>query len=296
MDLIEQFSAGLADRIAAAAPFVVGVRGGQRPRSGILWRSDVVLVSEQVLADNPGELRIVRAGQAIAATVAGRDIGTNVAVLKLASALDGPLPQLSTETPRVGALALVLGADDAGMPTGRLAMVHAVGEAWHSMAGGRIDALIRLDSALGSDEGGPVLSAAGGLIGMSTSGPRGRTIVIPSATLNRVIEPLLSEGRIARGWLGVGLQPVSIPDSFRQSAGRESGLMVVSLAPAAPAETAGVLPGDIVLDIDGAPVSRPRALTASLGPDRIGQTVVLRLLRAGAIQTLSVTVAARPAS
>ena len=220
MDLIEQFSTGLADRINAAASFVVGVQGGQRPRSGILWRSDVVLVSEQVLADDPGELRILRAGQAVAATVAGRDTGTNVAVLKLATALDGDLPQPVTEAPRVGALALVLGADASGKPTGRLAMVHAMGEAWHSMAGGRIDALIRLDTALGADEGGPVLSVTGGLIGMSTSGPRGRTIVIPSATLNRVIEPLLSEGRIARGWLGIGLQPVMIPDSFRQSTGR----------------------------------------------------------------------------
>ena len=295
MDLIEQFSTGLADQIAAAAPFVIGVQGGQRSRSGILWRSDVVLVSEQVLADDPGGLRIVRDGQAVAATVAGRDAGTNVAVLKLATALDGILPQPVTETPRVGTLTLVLGADASGLPTGRLAMVHAVGEAWQSMAGGRIDALIRLDTTLEADEGGPVLSIAGGLIGMSTSGPRGRTIVIPSATLNRVVDPLLSEGRIARGWLGVGLQPVMIPDSFRQSAGRESGLMVVSLALAAPAETAGMLPGDIVLDIDGAPVSRPRALTASLGHDRIGQTLVLRILRAGAIQTVAIIVAARPA-
>ena len=135
MDTIEQFSTGLADRIAAASPFVVGVQGGQRPRSGILWRSDVVLVSEQVLADDPGKLRIVRAGQTIVATVAGRDSGTNVAVLKLATALDGLLPQPATEAPRVGALVLVLGADASGMPTGRLAMVHAVGEAWHSMAG-----------------------------------------------------------------------------------------------------------------------------------------------------------------
>ena len=295
MDLIEQFSTDLANRIAAAAPFVVGVQGGQRPRSGILWRPDV-LVSEQVLADDPGELRIVRTGQTIAATVAGRDIGTNVAVLKLATALDGVLPQPVTETPRVGALTLVLGADASGTATGRLAMVHAVGEAWHSMAGGRIDALIRLDAGLGADEGGPVLSVTGGLIGMSTSGPRGRTIVIPSATLERVIEPLLSEGRVARGWLGVGLQPVMIPDGFRQSVGRESGLMVVSLAAAAPAETAGMLPGDIILDIDGTPVSRPRALAALLGPDRIGQTLVLRLLRAGAIQTLTIIVAPRPAA
>ena len=112
----------------------------------------------------------------------------------------------------------------------------------------------------------------------------------------RVIDPLLTDGRIARGWLGVGLQPVMIPDGFRQSTGRDSGLMVVSLAAAAPAEAAGILPGDIVLDIDGVPLGRRRGLAASLGPDRIGQSIVLRVLRAGAVQAIGVTVAARPAA
>jgi S1-C subfamily serine protease len=115
-------------------------------------------------------------------------------------------------------------------------------------------------------------------------------------TLARVIDPLLAEGRIARGWLGIGLQPVMIPDSWRQTAERESGLMVVGLAGGGPAEAAGMLPGDIVLDIDGAPAGRPRALTASLGPDRIGQTVALRVLRAGGVQAVNIIVAARPAT
>ena len=173
-------------------------------------------------------------------------------------------------------------------------MVHALGDAWNSMTGGRIDALIRLDTRLGADEGGPVLTLSGGLVGMSTSGPRRRTIVIPTATVQRVIDPLLAEGRIARGWLGIGLQPVMIPESIREAAERENGLMVVGLAGGGPAEIAGVLPGDIVLDIDGTPASRPRALAASLGSDRIGQAVILRLLRAGAVQVISVAIAARP--
>jgi S1-C subfamily serine protease len=164
------------------------------------------------------------------------------------------------------------------------------------MAGGRIDALIRLQTRLGADEGGAVLTLGGGLIGMSTSGPRRRTIVIPMATLARVVDPLLADGRIARAWLGIALQPVSIPDSFRPATGRESGLMVVGLAGGGPAETAGILPGDIVLDIDGAAVNRPRALSALLGPDRIGQVVSVRMLRAGAVQAIGVTVAARPAA
>jgi S1-C subfamily serine protease len=295
MDLIEQFSSGLAGRITAAAPFAVGIHTGRRPTSGILWRPDVVVASEQVLPKDVSELRIVHGGQTINATLAGRDPGTNVAVLKLATPLQASVPQASDDI-HVGNLALVVGADTTGNATGRLAMIHGLGPAWHSMAGGRIDASIRLDTRLGQDEGGPVLSLAGGLIGMSTTGPRRRTIVIPAATLDRVVDPLLTDGHIARGWLGVGLQPVLIPDSLRQVAERESGLMVVGLAGGGPAEAAGVLPGDIVLDIDGSPISRPRALTASLSPDRIGQVTVLRLLRAGAVQAISVTIAARPAT
>jgi S1-C subfamily serine protease len=295
MDMIEQFSSGLADRIAAVAPVVVSIRTGRRPTSGILWRPDVVVASEQMLPPDASAFQVVRDGQTIGATLAGRDPGTNVAVLKLETPLDGALPA-PAEAVRVGNLALLVGADAAGNATGRFGMVHALGDAWHSMAGGRIDALIRLDARLGADEGGPVLSLAGGLIGMSTSGPRRRTIVIPTATLARVIDPLLTEGRIARAWLGIGLQPVLIPDSFRQTTGRDSGLMVVGLAGGGPAETAGILPGDIVLDIDGSGVNRPRALSALLGPDRIGQTAVLRVLRAGAVQAIGVTVSARPAT
>lgn len=295
MDLIEQLSSDLAEQVAAAAPFVVSVQAGRRPTSGIAWRPDVVVASEQMLPKDLSTLQIMHAGQAIDATVAGRDPGTNVAVLKLATPLLGSAPPASADI-HVGNLTLVVGASANGGPTGRLAMIHSIGAAWHSMAGGRIDALIRLDTGLGQDEGGPVLSLAGGLVGLSTTGPRQQTIVIPTATLARVIDPLLAEGRIARGWLGVGLQPVLIPDSLRQIAGGDSGLMVVGIAGGGPAEAAGVLPGDIVLDIDGALVSRPRALSASLSPDRIGQVAALRLLRAGAAHTVDVTIAARPAT
>ncbi len=222
MDVIEQFSDGLADRLATAAGFTVGIHTGKRPTSGILWRPDVVIASEQMLPEDATTLRVVQAGQTINATLAGRDPSTNVAVLKLESPLAGSLPP-AADAPRVGNLTLLAGADLHGNVTGRLAMVHALGDAWHSMAGGRIDALIRLQTVLGIDEGGPVLSLAGGLIGMSTSGPHRRTIVIPHATINRVIDPLLAEGRIARGWLGIGLQPVVIPDNFRQTASRDSG-------------------------------------------------------------------------
>jgi S1-C subfamily serine protease len=293
-ELLDQISDAFAGHVAAGASCIVAIATGRRPVSGILWRPDIVVTSEQMLPD-AADFTVRHGGVDHPATLAGRDPGTNVALLRLAqplaSTLPGPAP-----TPRVGALALVLGADPATGVTARLAMVHAVGPEWHSQAGGRIEALVRLDARIGHDEGGPVLDTAGRLLGMSTAGPRRRTLVIPAATVARVIDPLLAEGRIARGWLGVGLQPVAVPDSLREAAGREAGMMVVSLASGGPAAQAGVLPGDILLDLDGMPVRRMRALSAALGPERVGQSVSLRLLRAGAMQTLAVVIAARPAA
>jgi len=293
-ELLDQISNAFADHVAAASSGIVGVTTGRRRISGILWRPDIVVTSEQMLPEGTG-FPVLRAGAEHSARLAGRDPGTNVALLRLAQPVEATLPA-AAPMPRVGALALLVGADTAGAATGRLAMVHAVGPEWHSQTGGRIEALLRLDASLGADEGGMVLDTVGRLVGMSTSGPRRRTLVIPAATIARVIDPLIAEGRIARGWLGVGLQPVAVPDSLRETAARESGMMVVSLASGGPAEHAGVLPGDILLDLDGTPVRRMRALAAALGPERIGQSVSLHLLRAGALHTLAVVIAPRPAA
>jgi S1-C subfamily serine protease len=292
-DILEQFSEAAASRVARVAPCVVAINLGRRQCSGIAWRPDVVVTSEQVLPD-AAELTLATPGGEVQARLIGRDPSTNVAVLRPAQAFQGARPE-TAPAPRVGAMAIMVGADRAGAPTARLASVHATGPEWHSMSGGRIDTLLRLDARLGADEGGLVLDAAGRLLGMSTSGPRRRTLVIPAATIDRVLDPLLSGGRIARGWLGLALQPIAVPPGLRAAAGREAGMMVMSLASEGPAEKAGVLPGDILLEVDGTPVPSVRALAAKLGPERVGQEVSLGLLRGGAPHTLAVVVAARPA-
>jgi S1-C subfamily serine protease len=297
MDIIEQLSSALADRLAGAAPAVVALKAGPRHRSGILWRPDVVVTSEQVVGEHDTAV-VAQNGKEVVAKLAGRDPTTNVAVFRLERALDGapPLPTTSTGTPRAGSLALVVGADPSGMATGRLAMVHATGPAWHSMAGGRIDILIRLDVRLGADEGGPVLDPAGALVGMSTSGPRRRGLVIPAATIARVVDPLLEQGHIARGWLGVGLQPVAVPGALQAATGQARGAMVLQLVTNGPAEQAGLLPGDILLSIDDFRFGQRRGLASLMGPERIGKAVTVRLLRAGETREIGVVIAARPRS
>ena len=289
-----EFSDSLAALVAAAARGLVSVHPGARAqRSAVLWEPGVLVTSEQGMPDHTDVPVILPGGAAATASLVGRDTGTNVAALRIE--LPAP-PRTAAAVPHVGALALVLGAAD-GAPTARLAMVHRTGPAWDSMAGGRIDQLIRLDARLdGRDEGGPVLNAAGGLLGMSTLGPRRRVLVIPASTVDRVLPQLLAGGRVAQGWLGLGLQPVSIPAGLQDAAGQDSGLMVVSLAAHGPAEQAGMLPGDILLQVDGAPAPHPRAVARVLRGDRVGAAVPVRLLRAGVPVEVTVTIAERPAA
>ena len=299
MDILTQLSATLADRVAAAALSVVALRLGERTRAGILWRADLVVASEQTIGDRDSVV-VAQAGSESAVTttvtttgtLAGRDPGTNIAVFRLATPLPGALPA-PAEPPRVGSLALILGANAGGAATSRLAMVHETGPAWHALAGGRIDSLIRLDARLGADEGGPVLDAAGLFLGLSTSGPHGRVLVIPAATIERIAGALLEHGHIPRGWLGVGLHPVAISESLHAIAGQQRGSMVLSVVAGAPAEAAGVMAGDILLEIDGSKFGQRRRLVTILGMERIGQTVAVRLLRAGEVKTVTLTIAAR---
>jgi S1-C subfamily serine protease len=276
-----------------AAPLVVGLEwGGRHHLSGILWRDGVVVTSDQSLPRAESCTAVLPGGARVAATLAGRDRASNVAVLRL----EGEVPAaIHAEPSGVGALVLALGSDGAGEITARLGAVEVLGPAWESMYGGRIDRLIRLGLRLPhAAEGGPVIDAEARLLGMSTFGPRQTVLVIPSATIGRVTEQLLREGRIARGWLGVGLHPVVLPRELAERAGAAAGLMVVNIADGAPA--AGVLlPGDILLEIADTAVTTPRAVAALLGPERIGETLTLKVLRGGTLTTPGVTIAARPA-
>ena len=295
LDPLLTFSDALVSRVAGSGAGLVCIHpGGNAQRTATLWRPGVLVTSEQGLPPDAAVPAVLPGGSHGQAHLAGRDSGTNVAVLRLD--FDGPALSAPAAARR-GSLALVLGAATDGSPTARLGLVHRVGPAWDSLGGGRIDQLISLDARLSEqDEGGPVLDAAGGLLGMSTLGPRRRVLVIPAATVDRVLPPLLADGHVSRGWLGLGLQPVSIPAGWQTAAGLDAGLMVISLATLGPAEQAGVLPGDILLAVGGAAALHTRAMTGALGSCTAGTDVTLRLLRGGTPIELPVHVAIRPAA
>jgi S1-C subfamily serine protease len=238
------------------------------------------------------EAEIVLAdGRVAQARVAGRDRGTNVVAFRLQQPVEVDLP--AAVEPRLGALALVFGADGSGGTIVRMGVVRALGPAWHSLGGGRIDHRISLDLRISSaEEGGPVLDASGGLLGMSTAGPRGRALVIPAATIERVLTPLLTVGRVERGWLGLALHPVALPDAITAEGGQGRGLMVMRVSRDGPAGKAGVLAGDILVSVGGAPTGHPGDVARQLGPESVGQTIELRLIRSGSVLTLAAMVTA----
>jgi S1-C subfamily serine protease len=287
------FSDALAERVRSARPLVAGIAvPGHRTRSGTLWRKDLVVASEQAFPD-AGQAEVTLSdGSAFSARVVGRDPGTNVIALRVDGTPDSA--PLQAVEPYPGALALALGADDGGV-TVRLGAIHSVGPAWHSRAGGRIDRRVTLDIALTSrEEGGPVLDSAGGLFGMSTLGPRGRVLVIPRPTVDTVLGPLLSKGRVERGWLGVALQPVLVPEALQSEAGQSRGLMIMGLSKDGPAAQSGLHVGDILVAVGGESVISLAMVAQRLGPESVGQEIELRLIRAGTLHALKAKVGVRP--
>jgi S1-C subfamily serine protease len=295
-DPLTQFSNALAARAETAKNAVVAIRlASGRHISGMVWRSDIVVVSEQSLP-RKDDFELVTAGGSVrTAKTAGRDPSTNIAILRLAEPMAAP--SIAAGEAHTGAVALAIGADGTGSTSARLGLVNVAGAEWHSSRGGLIDRRIVLDLRLArTEEGGPVFDAAGGCLGMSTFGPGSQVIAIPTATIERIVPLLQKDGRIARGWLGVALQAVAVPDALRESADQSSGLMVMSVVEDGPAAQAGIVAGDIILSVDGTSTHRFRNIARQFGSDSIGRTADLRLIRSGKVMTVQTTIAERHAA
>jgi S1-C subfamily serine protease len=293
-NLLGALSDVLVARFAAARDSVAAIRLSDRAHLGaIVWQHDTLVTSEQSLPAGDAIDAVLPDGSSVPGRLAGRDPSTNIAVVRLDRAAQAP--KLSPSVPQVGGLVIAAGADGAGRPSARLGVVNAIGPEWHSMRGGRIEARIQLDIRLAaSEEGGAAFDAAGGWLGMTTLGPRGQILVIPAATVERIAPALLAAGRVPRGWLGVALRPVAVPDELREAAGEATGLMVMSLTPEGPAAKAGIVAGDIILSVDGASARRLRSVLAHLGADSVGKAVSLRVIRGGAVVAVEATITERP--
>lgn len=287
MTQLADLSRSLAAAAAQGATAVIGVEGPRTRASGFVWRDGLVVTADEALESEDGLSVRLPDGSQLEARLAGRDPSTDVALLRV----DGPLPApvaLDAATPRtLGEVALALGRAEHGT-LAAFGILGTVGPAWRSLRGGRIDARLGLDLRLrGAMEGGLVLDADGRAWGMAVRGPRRSALAIPATTVERVAAHLLAHGRVARGYLGLGLQPVRLEDGA-------TGAVVTSLDEGGPAKAAGVLQGDILLRFGGEPVGG-MTFRQRLGPESVGQVMELALLRGGEARSVTLTVAERPA-
>ena len=196
---------------------------------------------------------------------------------------------MAATVPTTGALVVALGSED-GAPTAALGLVAVSREPWQSMRGGEIDARIELDARLRSTaEGGLAVNAAGQAFGMMVFGPRRRVLVIPSVTIGRIAARLETHGRIPRGYLGLGLQRVTLE-------GGGSGLIVMSVDPKGPGAAANIHQGDVLVSWDGKPIGKLQPLLRSLGPDSVGRPLAVEFRRGGQSHQTKLQVGERPAA
>jgi S1-C subfamily serine protease len=282
--ILSSFSSAVAGVVANTTPAIVSVHSRRSRASGFVWKTGLVITAEETLADE-GEIAVKLAdGTSRTATVAGRDHTTDIALLRVDTAGLSPA-KLSATAPALGSLALVVAAER-GTPTSALGAVSLVGGRWQSLRGGDIDARIELDVSLPhSHEGGLALDASGEAIGMAVRGAR-RVLVIPTATIERVAAKLEVHGRIARGYLGLGLQPIKLDDGI--------GAMVMSVDKAGPAAAAGIRQGDVIVGWNDQTLPGVRALLRTLGPDSVGSVVDVAVRRGGEPARFKLTIGERP--
>jgi S1-C subfamily serine protease len=287
--VLKDFSEATTAIVQAAAKRVVAIDGRDwGGSSGIILKPGIVVTAEEALERDDEVDVVLPDGQAVKATVAGRDPTTDVAVLRI-SGSDVAEPKAAA-LPLPGAIVIGVGrvGKDVVAAIGTIALV---GEAWQSSQGGLIDARLRADITLRrATEGGALVDAEGNLIGMAVFGPRRRVLAIPHSTVLRATEHVLLHGSVTRGYVGVNVQPVAA------DAGSETGAIVVGLDSQGPARKAGIIIGDIVVTWNGEPVTGTRSIIERLGPASVGQTAKLGLSRAGNPIEVTMTVAARPSA
>ena len=291
MEGLLAFSNELAAAVEHAGRATVGVNGRRRFGStGVHWRSGLIVTADHTVEVDEDVTVTTPDGRTLAATVAGRDPGIDVAILRV-DAGDLPVADIATEPARVGHIVLAVGRG----PRASWGVVSAIGDGQRGRTE-RAD-LLNLDLTLYPGfSGGPLVDARGRVVGVTTSGPaRHFQVAIPAATVSRVLDELGRRGRIPRAYLGVGTQSVRLSETLRQRLGTDqrAAVVVVDVQPDSPASAAGLVIGDVIVALGGARIADPGDLRAALRPEQVGETVTVSIARGGEPRDVRLTVGER---
>jgi S1-C subfamily serine protease len=293
---LTDFSNGLTSAVEKGGASTVLVDARKRyPASGIALAEDLVLTADHVVTREDGIKVVLADGKSFEATIAGRDPGSDLTVLRLPEKVLKPAN--TSDTVKVGQLVLALGRPNSAGIQASWGIVTAISGPTRTFRGGMLDEFIQSETTpYPGFSGGPLINTEGEVLGLNTSGlTRGSSLTIPVKVAWRTGEALAQHGTVKRGYLGVRTQPVEIPEASRQALKREQsqGLLVLWLEEGGPAETGGLLVGDILVAISGQPLEDADDLFSALGSNTVGQSMAVEVLRGGHPETVSVTVGER---
>src|SRR3984885_7085659 len=296
-ELIDLSNALARETDRAAASIVAIHTEARGSASGVVWRTGVIVTAEHALRRDEEIHVTLPDGRVVPATLAGRDPSTPLAILKCGEAVT-PVAEVSDVSAiKPGSLVLVVGRTRASGPVAALGVVSLVAKERQSWLGATLSPYVRLDVALQPTAvGGAVIDAYGKAAGIATPRfARFGAIAVPASTVNRVVDALLKAGHIPHGYLGVGLHPVRLPEALRQTLQRteKTAAIVVEVEPDGPANKAGILIGDLLISFGAQPISRVEDVHALLAAEAIGKAIVIKLVRGGVAQEVSVTVGER---
>jgi S1-C subfamily serine protease len=290
MSSLKEFSDDIAELVEKASQSVVRVDARRgRAGTGIVWDSGLVLTANHVV-EQEDDIEIVVDEKSAKATLAGRDPATDIALLKVDGLSAPALPRAKVSDLKPGQIVIAIGRP--GNLKATFGTISAVSSPWRGWRGSEIEHLIQTNAPLYPGfSGGPLVNADGRAAGMNSwvfGRGDGRAIAMDVA--ERVVESLRTDGRIKRPYLGIGTQEVALPDPVKARANQESGLLIVAVEPQSPADRAGLMQGDTLLALDGTATPSLADLYAGLRKIKVGSTQTVRVVRAGELKDISVTV------
>jgi S1-C subfamily serine protease len=293
--VLSSFSAGVADLVENIAQSAVAIEARHRiGSSGFLWKPGFIVTAEHAVRRDEDIAVILPDGNRASAELVGRDPGTDIAVLRI----DGASAPVLTTSPalRTGEIVLAIGRYGPGV-LATMGIVSTVAGPWKTFRGGQLDSLLRLDiGAYPRSSGSAVIDTQGRFAGMLTTGlTRTAPVAIPAASIDRIATELREHGRIAHGYVGVGLQSIPLPAAYAGALHRNqrSAVVVLRVEPNGPAEKGGIVIGDVVVEIGGQPVTDTEDFQTALRGS-IGRELPVVIFRGGQRTELDVTVGERP--
>ena len=293
-NVLVELSDALADAAEKAGKATVLVNARRRmPASGIAYASDLILTADHVVEREEGIKVILSDGAELAASIAGRDAGSDLAVLKLERA-GGAVAEATKSPARLGQIALALGRPSPDGIEASLGTVSAIGGPIRTGRGGMLERYLRTDSiSYPGFSGGPLVAADGTILGLNTSGlANGAALTVPADIAWRIADTLVQHGRIRRGYLGIRSQAVDLPEASQKALKREqaAGLLIMGIEKDSPAAKGGLIVGDILVGVAGEPILHHDELFARLNGEMVGKSTPIDLLRGGQPQTLNVLI------